>query len=317
METGLDIMPALELEGILQTVSQPEPEPSAKLLGEDLLVGVVCSPQEADGWPDFDLLYQAGKDHSIMFERVVWSDAHVLWEAYDAILPLRVWDYTMRTSSFRHWLSEREKDNSRLINSSSLVRWNLDKGYLLELQEFGVPMARTELRVSGSRSAGQWDEGITLVTKPRMGAGGLGVEITPAAAWSPPRRDLIVQEYLPQVAEQGELSVLVVAGTPLGAVRRISASDDFRVGETWGGDFFPEPLSEKASQAALRVLEELPEVPLYARVDLWDFEEPCLLAEVELVEPDLFLRLIPGAADRLAEALKGRLLSSSPPKRLS
>lgn len=297
----------------MQTVSGPNPEPAAKALGEDLLIGVVCSPQEADGGPDFDLLHRAGQESAVLFERVVWSDPGVRFAAYDALLPLRVWDYTMRTSSFRHWLSEREHDGSRLINSPGLVRWNLNKGYLLELQEMGVSMPRTEIRLAGSRSAGPWPQGTTLVTKPRTGAGGLGVEILPSAAWIPPGRDLIVQEYLPQVSEKGELSVIMIGGQAAGAARRLSAEDDFRVGETWGGSYHPEALSAEAEQAALAALSALPEAPLYARVDLWDFQDPYLLNEVELVEPDLFLRLIPGAAEKMVEALRRELLSDEPP----
>ena len=310
LSSQVQLNPPLELEGLLSTLGSPQPQAAAKLLGEDLLVAMVCSPQQADGGPEFELLAQAAKEASIQLESVVWSDPEVHWQAYDALLPLRVWDYTMRASSFRHWLSERETEGSVLINSAALIRWNLDKGYLIELQELGVSMPKTELRLAGSRNPGSWPAHTSLVAKPRLGAGGVGIELLPSAGWQPPARDLLVQRYRPLINSCGEISLLMVEGQPCGQVRRHSSDDDFRVGATWGGSSHPEPVDPLAAELSCQVIKQLPETPLYARVDIWDFEQPYLLAEVELVEPELFLGLIDGAAELIAEHLRNRLLRS-------
>lgn len=304
-------IPELDLEGLLATVADPQPQEVARLLGEGMLVGLVSSPQESDGGPDFPVLREAGLDHGLDFQPVVWSDPGVNWQSFDVLLPLCVSDYTIRASSFRHWLAERVKRGSFILNSENLLRWGMNKGYLLELQEMGMPMARTELRLSGSRLPGDWPEGSVLVIRPRSGSGGLGVELLPLSAWRPPGQDIIVQEYDPEITNHGEVSVVFIDGKPFGQVRRLPASDDFRVGDIWGGGFRVEPLSESALSLAHRILSALPEVPFYARVDLWDWREPHLLAEVELVDPDLFLRALPGAADCLASALKVRLSERS------
>lgn len=303
------------------SLAELDPQLAPRSQGRDprrnLRVGLVCSPQEYGGGEDFELLQWAGARRRILLDQLVWSDPTVDWSGYDALLPLRVWDYTMRPSSFRHWLSERDKDNSRIINSSSLLRWSMDKGYLIELQELGASMPLTQLRLAGSRSPGDWPQGETLVTKPRLGAGGRDVNIIPSGGWRAPRSDLLVQAYNPMIKQLGEVSIVMVAGEPLGQVRRLAAEDDFRVGENWDGSTRFEQLDPLAGSFARKVLSLLPEPPFYARVDLWDFSLPYLLCELELLEPDLFLRLIPGAPDAFMEHLSGLLLGDEPPRKLA
>lgn len=53
---------------------------------------------------------------------------------------------------------------------------------------------------------------------------------------------------------------------------------------------------------AQQVLAAAPELPLYARVDLIPDAGGALLMELELIEPDMALRLMPVAAERLALA---------------
>ena len=55
------------------------------------------------------------------------------------------------------------------------------------------------------------------------------------------------------------------------------------------------------------MLEAVGEPLPYARVDLVEGPTGPRLVEAELIEPELFFRLAPGAADALAEALVGRL----------
>ncbi|MDQ2895920.1 MAG: hypothetical protein M3Y09_09790 [Actinomycetota bacterium] len=53
-------------------------------------------------------------------------------------------------------------------------------------------------------------------------------------------------------------------------------------------------------------LAALPAAPLYARIDLVGAAAPKVM-EAELIEPELFLGLAPGAARRYADALCARL----------
>src|SRR5689334_20257395 len=73
-------------------------------------------------------------------ESVPWDRVRGDW---DALLVRSTWDYTEREDEFRAWLDRLEASGARLFNPAPLLRWNLDKRYLLELQAHGVPVIPT------------------------------------------------------------------------------------------------------------------------------------------------------------------------------
>jgi len=271
-------------------------------------VALVTCPGMPTGGADRELLEQALARQGVRLSCQVWSDPEVPWESFHALLPLYAWDYSNRPSSFRAWLAERESQGALIINDARSVRWCLDKAYLIGLQEQGVEMTDTQLRLAGAASSGVWPIGATVVVKPRLGAGSRGLQLQSAGEWRVSTQDRIVQLYEPAVAARGEVGVVCVEGVPLGCVRRVAAPGEFRVPEEWGGDVRDEPLSEAAYEAALRVLAAMPFQPTYCRLDFWDVrEDRWLLAEVETFDPDLYLRRLDGAADTLAAAVARRL----------
>ena len=62
--------------------------------------------------------------------------------------------------------------------------------------------------------------------------------------------------------------------------------------------------------AARAILDVLPSVPLYARVDGVERGGSFVLTELELIEPVLFLGSVAGAAARFATAVIARLAAS-------
>jgi hypothetical protein len=70
----------------------------------------------------------------------------------------------------------------------------------------------------------------------------------------------------------------------------------------------PSPAELALAAQALAAVPGGPERLLYARVDLFPGPDGApVLAELELTEPSLFFGCAAGAADRLAEAILGRL----------
>ena len=154
----------------------------------------------------------------------------------------------------------------------------------------------------------------TSVVKPAVGVGGVGavrdarqadLDALTLAADRPV--DAIVQPYLADVEERGEVSVICIAGQPTHAVRKLPADGEFRIHDHWGGTVdLVEPDAEvlgvtHATLAALR------SPPLYARVDvLFDHDGPRVI-ELELVEPYLYLEMAPEAAERLAGQIVRRV----------
>ena len=63
-----------------------------------------------------------------------WSNAHVDWPAFDAVVLRSCWDSHHRPEAFRQWLRLVESTGPRLINARAVVEWNNDKErYLTDL----------------------------------------------------------------------------------------------------------------------------------------------------------------------------------------
>src|SRR6476646_4954796 len=69
---------------------------------------------------------------------VDWDDPNVTWSSFDRVVLRSAWDYPQRLPEFMSWLEDVDAV-SELVNPPEAVRWSLDKQYLAELDEAGVP----------------------------------------------------------------------------------------------------------------------------------------------------------------------------------
>jgi hypothetical protein len=76
-------------------------------------------------------------------QAVTWDDPHVDWGDFAAVALRSMWDYFHRTDEFRRWLSDIEATQPRVFNSPALVRWNMEKTYMRELEAAGIPAVPT------------------------------------------------------------------------------------------------------------------------------------------------------------------------------
>jgi hypothetical protein len=97
------------------------------------------------------------------------------------------------------------------------------------------------------------------------------------------------------------------------AVRKRPKTGDYRVQEEHGGTTLrhvPDVTLQRAGELVLQLicdLRGLDRPPLYARIDFVESARGPELMEVELIEPQLYLREGPHSAHRLVEALRRRL----------
>jgi hypothetical protein len=82
---------------------------------------------------DDRLLQRALRERGHRADAVVWDDPTVEWGHYDLIVIRSCWDYHLRPDAFLTWISHLEGLGALLGNPPSLLRWNLDKRYLLDL----------------------------------------------------------------------------------------------------------------------------------------------------------------------------------------
>ncbi|TPG18454.1 hypothetical protein EAH86_08315 [Pedococcus bigeumensis] len=248
-------------------------------------------------------------------EVVVWHD-EVDWASFDLVVIRSTWDYFDRLEEFLDW-ADRVDSASRIINSPKVIRWNSHKGYLAQLGEAGIPvlpslaLAKGAARPVERMLATGWGE---VVIKPAVDGGARGAlkgpAISPETADHLSRLveagDTIVQAYAPSV-ELGETSLFFFGGTFSHAVRKVPKPGDYRVQAMHGGsEEDHEPTSEELEVATM-AMAMAPDELVYARVDLLDVTGQPTLMELELIEPDLFLRTAPGSVERFAVAVAAQL----------
>ena len=259
----------------------------------------------------------------LSIDPVLWDDAETQADAFDAFLPLMVWDYFEGHEARFLQTMERIDERTPVLNRPSLLRWNSDKRYLDEMAAKGatvIPTRRVD-RVTQEDAKNAFAAFGTdrLVIKPQIGGGAWRqVLYTQGAPWPnadelPPEGTLI-QPFLPSVQAEGEYSFLYFGGAFSHALLKTAKSGDYRIQSAYGGSEETYHPSEAEIAAGQAILGTLDETPLYARVDLLrGLDGQLALIELEMIEPYLYLphaEVVDGVnqgAVRLGEALRARL----------
>ena len=272
-------------------------------------------------WPNLsasDHLYaEALAERRLTVRAAPWNGPGEPFAGADAVVLRSNWDYHHEPEAFVAWLERLQRGGTQVFNPVDLVRWNLDKRYLLDLAARGVVLPRMRVvapeasAVMQVMAAAGWEQ---AVLKPAVGASGHLVQLVrreapadaldgldPAAG-----RPYLLQEFIPEV-RAGELACVFFEGEFSHAFARVPPAEEFRVNSQYGGRTEAREVPTMVVQQARVVLDALPQVPLYARVDGVLRDGRFLLMELELNEPGLALDLVPGAADRFADATVRRL----------
>jgi glutathione synthase/RimK-type ligase-like ATP-grasp enzyme len=259
-------------------------------------------------------LLQALRAAGLRAEVLAWDDSAADFSSARATLLRSTWNYAAQPEAFAGWLT-RTAAASALWNPLPVVRWNMHKGYLLELARAGVPVTPTRLvprggagRLADLAAEQGWSE---VVVKPaisagsrltlRVGAGDARGEAHLRALVD--REDALVQPYLPAVESYGERALIVIDGELTHAVRK---------GPRFAGDAesITGPFDVTDAEAALAraAVAAVPSPVLYARVDVAPGPDghPVLM-ELELIEPSLFFAHGPRAVERLVAGIGRRL----------
>lgn len=270
--------------------------------------------------PDDRPLAAALRARGLEVAIVCWDDPAFDWSAARIVLLRSTWDYFHRLDEFFVW-AERVSAATTLLNPLAALRWNLHKGYLVELAGRGAPVVPTVLLGRGETvdlEALLAERGWTdFILKPAVSADSFEThrlsvrDLDVARAHVTrllPERDLLLQPFLDTVESYGERCLINVEGTFSHAVRKNALTH----GGRWAGlpEGTPVEASPEERAAAAAVLAACPlRDLLYARVDLvHDHAGRPLLLELELVEPTLFVADSPAGLERLVAALERRLI---------
>lgn len=251
----------------------------------------------------------------------IWNDPTVDWTKFDAVLIRSIWDYFKHYASFKQWLAQLPIPT---INNKDLLLWNSDKRYLIELEKHGIPIIPTQVASASQLQATLATmPGREVVIKPTVSGtawhtvrGVAGApEFDRVVAQLPAEFDYLVQPYVPEIASDGEWSLLFFDGEYSHAVIKRPKAGDYRVQSDYGGvSLAAEPGADLIASAA-RVLEAAaaighPDVA-YARIDGVISQGRFLLMELEMIEPFLHLGNRADASERFAANLAKRLIDKA------
>ena len=283
-------------------------------------IALVSSQDHPELFGGEKLLVPALRDLGHEVDVCVWDAPEVVWQSYDAVVIRCPWDYYEKLPQFLAWMDALAACKVKVINDIQTLRWNLNKSYLFELAQAGLPVIQTQLVASTDRRSLHQIfaamESKEIVIKPVQSAGAwrtlrINQENLADAqlhfnAWRR-EQDFLVQAFMPEIVADGEWSLIYFDGQFSHAVIKRVKEGDFRVQSNHGGTVLTADAPENMCAQALKILRFLPSMPCYARVDGVVRDGAFFLMELELLEPELFLELDAQSAHRFAKAILDNL----------
>lgn len=264
---------------------------------------------------DYHLGIPAMTDLGWQVDCVPWRDPATDWDSYDAVYICTPWDYADHLQQFMRVLEAIDASKAQLVNPLPLVRWNLTKSYLRDLEQRGgaiVPSIWFD--AVSAAMVPRWFEQLgadRVVVKPQVGANAqhacvltqpVADEVVAELLSVYRERPLFVQPFIDSIQTEGEYSLFFFGGEYSHAIRKVPAAGDFRSQEEHGAEILSIKASPPQIEAAERILSLVDPRPTYVRADFVREGDDDLLMELEMIEPSLYLRTDHDSPGRFARA---------------
>jgi len=253
-------------------------------------------------------------------EEISWRNKKVNWSDYDAVIVRSTWDYQNDAEKFVGVL-EKINSLSYLENDLNLMKWNMNKNYLFDLEQKGVRIVDTIWKKGFNGGfANEYFARLNadeIIIKPNISANAdntfrlskenINEHITNLEKIFA-SREFMVQPFLKNIIDEGEYSLFYFDGKFSHSVLKKPKENDFRVQEEHGGDIRPNKVSSEMILIGENIIQKLSTIPLYGRVDLVRTKQnEFALMELELIEPSLYLNKDTKSPYRLAKAFDERV----------
>lgn len=287
--------------------------------------------------PDDQIAVNALRRQGVEVSAVIWgSPVAIIKNQYDVLVMRSAWDYMddqKKRDGFVAWLEELGLAGVKVFNPIKAMLWNLDKHYLMDMKDVGIPVVTTDI-VEPNEDADLATYirkyGGAIVVKPCVSAAAkdtflLHDEIRAEQFQSQfelvrKDRSFMIQPFLKEIRTSGEWSLVFLGGKYSHAVLKKPGDGNFLVQAEHGGSLqFGEPSHDIiaiAKEAFVRLpaafqkkypAEKLDPL-LYVRIDIIPTAEGLFVSEIEAVEPELFFRAKQGCeqtfCDHIIEAIK-------------
>jgi hypothetical protein len=269
------------------------------------------------GWyvADDDLAIDPLRELGFEVSTISWRQRARSWSEFEAVIIRTPWDYQSAPDEFLAVLANIQ-EQTRLENDLSVVRWNLAKTYLRDMESRGTRIVPSIWQPRYCKEQFEHWQNVfradELIVKPIVSATAEhtyrlgtydrsleGVFVT---------RPFLVQPFMQKIVDEGEYSLFYFNGRYSHAINKSPKANDFRVQEEHGGIITAIQPDDDLLLAGDDVVRKIDQCLLYARVDFVRAGdgELCLM-ELELIEPALYLRMDMDAPKRFALAIHERL----------
>ena len=279
------------------------------------------NPQKTDWYinqilQEDSLVFDALKQQNLKVIRKSWDAPDFDWSSCSCAIFRTTWDYFDRYAEFFEWL-EKTRKVLQFINVPEIIYWNLDKHYLKDLYQKQINIPPTLFIEKGETqklasflTQNNWEK---AVLKPAIGGAARETFKITKENCTEHEKDfsrlllkesMLLQEFQNKIVSDGEMSLIMIDGQFTHAVIKKAKSGDFRVQDDFGGSVEIYHPNETEINFAEKTISACPYSPLYARVDIfYDNNNHLALGELELIEPELWFRNHPEAANKLANTV--------------
>ncbi len=280
----------------------------------------ISIPYEANIQLEYTLLKEALEAKGAVVERTNWDNPNYDFSKTDAVVFRTIWDYFERYTEFSNWLSK-ISIITKVVNPLPLVRWNIDKHYLKDLSLKGVSVMESVFVDTGNHrlltticKEKGWRD---IVIKPAISGAAMHTYKIRASQISNNEalflklvneRDMLVQEFLPTIMTKGEISLMVFNGNYTHAILKLPKTGEFRVQDDFGGTVHSYTPAKNEISLAENAFAACHPTPAYGRADIvWDKNLNPMISELEIIEPELWVRNHPASAIDFADGILGYL----------
>jgi glutathione synthase/RimK-type ligase-like ATP-grasp enzyme len=240
----------------------------------------------------------------------------------DGIIFRSCWNYHKKHEQFMGWLNSLRSRHVPVFNSVDINLWNLSKKYLLDLELCGVCIPETVFIPAGTFGETQLSFDLSaipsdkIVVKPAVSLNGEDTYLIEKAdtegilkhsAEINKTRDLLLQQFIPEIQSGGELSLIFFNKKFSHAIQKTAKAGEFRIHEEHGGSRRAYTPTAEVLKFASDVVSHITDDMLFCRVDLVQSGKKIYLIELEILDPMLFLGMDPGAPARFADAISSVL----------
>jgi hypothetical protein len=262
-----------------------------------------------------DLLFEPLAQQGWMVDLVSWRDRKADWDKYEAVIIRSPWDYQQDAELFMNVLKEIDQSTARLENTLDLVKWNIDKNYLRELEHDGILIVPTLWgeKLDRARLFESFEvlNSKEVVVKPTISANAddtfrIKQTIDPDTEKEILRtfnnRPYMIQPFMKSIVTEGEFSLFYFGGQYSHTILKTPKQGDFRVQEEHGGVLTTVEPETLLLERARKTMQEIRPQPLYARADYVRTDtNDFALMELELIEPSLYFNMDPDSPERFAK----------------